>query len=112
MTTLLHTLHGPGDRTENPGVGGAIPSLPTISFTHLPVTDFFQLMTGAQRHPSPGALLAARVATGVIYPSPLRAVGEIHSLNECFTTTGTMILMMHFDDIGEPQKSVDDINPR
>ena len=26
-------LHGPGDRTENPGVGDSIPSLPTISLT-------------------------------------------------------------------------------
>src|SRR5438309_11128884 len=25
-------LHGPGDRTENPGVGGSIPSLPTMIF--------------------------------------------------------------------------------
>jgi FAD binding domain-containing protein/D-arabinono-1,4-lactone oxidase len=37
------------------------------------------------------------------YPSPVRAVGEMHSLNESFTTTGTVVLMRHFDAIGEPQ---------
>jgi FAD binding domain/D-arabinono-1,4-lactone oxidase len=37
-----------------------------------------------------------------LYPSPLRAVGELHSLNECFTTTGTIVLMHHFNEIGDP----------
>src|SRR6266849_4065410 len=27
-------------RTENPGVGGSIPSLPTTLFRYLPITDF------------------------------------------------------------------------
>lgn len=30
------------------------------------------------------------------YPPPLRAVGELHSLNECFVTEGTVIFMKHF----------------
>ena len=38
-----------------------------------------------------------------LYPSPVRAVGELHSLNECFTTTGTLVLMKHFDSIGAPR---------
>jgi L-gulonolactone oxidase len=33
------------------------------------------------------------------YPSPLRAAGSFHSLNDCFTTTGTQLLTRHFDDI-------------
>ena len=37
-------------------------------------------------------------------PSPLRAVGSLHSLNPCFTTTGTVVLMKSeaFRRIGEP----------
>jgi hypothetical protein len=34
-------LHGPGNRTENPGVGGSIPSLPTIFFSKLSIMQFF-----------------------------------------------------------------------
>src|SRR5262245_51424973 len=37
-----------------------------------------------------------------LYPSPLRAVGERHALKECFTTTVTVVLMHHFDEIGDP----------
>jgi hypothetical protein len=37
------------------------------------------------------------------HPSPVRAVGELHSLNECFTTDGTIVFMKHFDDIREPE---------
>lgn len=36
------------------------------------------------------------------HPSPVRAVGELHSLNDCFTTDGTIIFMKHFDYICEP----------
>src|SRR5215831_18394219 len=46
--------------------------------------------------------LADIVKNSYLYPSPLRAVGELHSLNECFTTTGTIVLMHHFDGIGDP----------
>src|SRR5215831_17038215 len=46
--------------------------------------------------------LADIVKNTDLYPSPLRAVGELHSLNECFTTTGTIVLMHHFDGIGDP----------
>ena len=34
------------------------------------------------------------------FPSPLRAVGSLHSLNPCFTTTGTLIRMNKFDQVG------------
>ena len=33
------------------------------------------------------------------YPSPVRAAGSMHSLNECFATTGTQVLLGHFDDV-------------
>ena len=33
------------------------------------------------------------------FPSPVRAAGSFHSLNECFATTGTQVLLRHFDDI-------------
>src|SRR6266545_3740162 len=33
------------------------------------------------------------------YPSPIRAAGSFHSLNDCFVTTGTQVLMRGFDDI-------------
>src|SRR2546422_2287267 len=33
------------------------------------------------------------------FPSPVRAAGSFHSLNECFATTGTQVLLHHFDDI-------------
>jgi len=35
-------------------------------------------------------------------PSPLRAVGELHSLNDSITTEGTVVFMKHFKCIGEP----------
>ncbi len=35
----------------------------------------------------------------VNYPSPVRAGGSIHSLNACFTSEGTQILLTEFDDI-------------
>src|SRR5258708_37793177 len=37
-----------------------------------------------------------------VYPPPVRAIGSLHSLNECFTTTGTAVLMKHFDKKNEP----------
>jgi hypothetical protein len=33
------------------------------------------------------------------YPSPIRAAGSFHSLNDCFTTTGTQVLTRGFRDI-------------
>ena len=33
------------------------------------------------------------------YPSPVRAAGSFHSLTACFETTGTQVLMKHFDNI-------------
>ena len=33
------------------------------------------------------------------YPSPVRAAGSLHSLNDCFATTGTQVLMKNFKDI-------------
>ncbi len=33
------------------------------------------------------------------YPGPVRAAGGFHSLNPCFATTGTQVLLRHFDDI-------------
>lgn len=33
------------------------------------------------------------------YPSPVRAVGNRHSLNACFTTTGTHVDMSNFDTV-------------
>ncbi len=36
-------FHDLGGRTENPGVGGSIPSLPTIFPNQCPVTEFFPI---------------------------------------------------------------------
>jgi FAD/FMN-containing dehydrogenase len=33
------------------------------------------------------------------YPSPLRVGGSFHSLNACFVSEGTQILLRHFDQI-------------
>ena len=33
------------------------------------------------------------------YPSPVRAAGSFHSLTACFETTGTQVLMRHFDTV-------------
>jgi hypothetical protein len=33
------------------------------------------------------------------YPSPVRAAGHFHSMNACFETTGTQVLMQHFNDM-------------
>jgi hypothetical protein len=41
----------------------------------------------------------------VTFPGPLRAIGELHSLNEAAATGGTAIFMRHFDKIGEPEGS-------
>jgi FAD/FMN-containing dehydrogenase len=35
------------------------------------------------------------------YPSPVRAVGELHSLNESIETQGTVVFMAHFDKFRE-----------
>ena len=35
-------------------------------------------------------------------PTPLRAVGELHSLNDSAVTDGTVIFMKHFKTMGEP----------
>jgi FAD binding domain/D-arabinono-1,4-lactone oxidase len=36
------------------------------------------------------------------FPSPVRALGELHSLNESIETNGTAVFMTHFDEIGPP----------
>lgn len=36
------------------------------------------------------------------YPSPVRAVGELHSLNESIETDGTVVFMTHFKSIDPP----------
>jgi FAD binding domain-containing protein len=36
------------------------------------------------------------------YPSPVRAVGELHSLNDSIETDGTAVFMTHFSNIGDP----------
>jgi hypothetical protein len=36
------------------------------------------------------------------FPSPLRALGELHSLNESVATDGTAVFMEHFTTISEP----------
>ncbi len=33
------------------------------------------------------------------YPSPLRVGGSFHSLNACFVSEGTQVLLSHFDQI-------------
>ena len=42
------------------------------------------------------------------YPSPVRAAGSFHSLTACFETTGTQVLMKHFDriDIDLPAETI------
>jgi hypothetical protein len=44
--------------------------------------------------------LRAIVRDTVHYPSPVRALGELHSLNESIETSGTAVFMTHFDCIG------------
>jgi FAD/FMN-containing dehydrogenase len=46
--------------------------------------------------------LAAIVGDTDLYPSPVRAIGELHSLNECFTTPGTAVQMKHFTVMHDP----------
>src|SRR5262249_17223503 len=46
--------------------------------------------------------LRAIVRDTVHYPSPVRALGELHSLNESIETSGTAVFMTHFDCIGAP----------
>src|SRR4029450_4952404 len=38
------------------------------------------------------------------FPSPLRALGELHSLNESIETTGTAVFMSRFSKIEEPDR--------
>jgi len=40
------------------------------------------------------------------YPSPVRAVGSRHSLNECAVTVGTAVSMEHFNHIAAPAKGL------
>ena len=42
------------------------------------------------------------IVTDPNLPSPLRAVGELHSLNDSVTTPGTVVFMKHFACIGVP----------
>jgi FAD/FMN-containing dehydrogenase len=39
------------------------------------------------------------------YPGPVRAVGELHSLNASFTTPGTLLFMHHFKDYALDEES-------
>jgi FAD/FMN-containing dehydrogenase len=48
------------------------------------------------------AELVAVVRNASSYPSPVRAVGELHSLNESIETEGTAVFMTHFSKIDEP----------
>jgi FAD/FMN-containing dehydrogenase len=45
------------------------------------------------------AELCAVVRDTTAYPPPVRAVGELHSLNESIETDGTAVFMTHFKDI-------------
>jgi FAD binding domain/D-arabinono-1,4-lactone oxidase len=46
--------------------------------------------------------LIAVVRDTAAYPTPVRAVGELHSLNESIETAGTTVFMKHFSEIGQP----------
>jgi len=48
------------------------------------------------------AELRAIVRDTSTYPSPVRALGELHSLNESIETNGTAVFMTHFKEIGTP----------
>src|SRR4051812_23772586 len=43
------------------------------------------------------------VVTNGEYPSPLRAVGELHSLNDSVVTDGTVVSMEHFNQLRDPE---------
>jgi FAD binding domain len=43
-----------------------------------------------------------QIVTDPALPKPLRAVGELHSLNDSVVTDGTVIFMKHFQHKGEP----------
>jgi FAD/FMN-containing dehydrogenase len=45
------------------------------------------------------AELIAVVKDHATYPSPLRVAGHRHSMTPCFATTGTQVLLHHFNDI-------------
>src|SRR5690349_24504261 len=45
------------------------------------------------------AELIAVVKDHAKYPSPLRVAGHRHSMTPCFATTGTQVLLHHFNDI-------------
>ena len=55
---------------------------------------------------SPPALIDI-VRDTATYPSPVRAIGELHSLNESIETAGTAVFMTHFSEIGEPDLTPD-----
>jgi hypothetical protein len=44
------------------------------------------------------------VVRGTSYPSPVRAVGALHSLNESIETKGTAVFMKQFRKIGKPDR--------
>lgn len=58
-------------------------------------------------HSTPGVIVTPKsvdelievVKDGKRYPSPVRAVGHFHSMNECFATVGTQVLMNNFTHI-------------
>jgi hypothetical protein len=60
---------------------------------------------------TPTAIVAPRdldeliaVVCDPAYPSPVRAVGELHSLNESIETRGTVVFMTHFSKICDPDR--------
>ena len=55
------------------------------------------------------AELIAVVRDAAAYPSPVRAVGELHSLNESIETVGTAVFMKHFSQIGEPDRQTNTV---
>jgi FAD/FMN-containing dehydrogenase len=64
----------------------------------------YSVVTDPQEVVSPRDLdeLQNIVRNSELYPTPIRAIGSLHSLNECFTTTGTAVLMEHFTKMNKP----------
>lgn len=51
--------------------------------------------------------LVSIVKDRACYPSPLRALGELHTLNEAIATDGTAVFMKHFRALGNPVWTTD-----
>jgi FAD/FMN-containing dehydrogenase len=61
---------------------------------------------------SPAAIVSPRTLDELVaivrdpsFPSPVRALGELHSLNESIETAGTAVFMTHFSTIEEPDRA-------